>query len=272
MIKLQFTDYTTQEQFTFALVPVKKLVIQDIYQRTLSNTFTNKLLNSLDFGFVVPLLVVPVENGNYAVIDGQHRLAAFRKLHNVQADTALPAIILPRQYKNIPLMFNIEHGDSLKDKLEKVWSLYLDHVQQASSEKDLSRAVNFEFYLISLGFAYAEKGLKTPSLVESAVKKLDNEYLGERLEDGTWAALSMQEALSERRRHAARIVELENAILSIADKYHVTDYNAKKSILSTSINNLWGRKRKLDVSFDDGMDSIFSMLENTDWAFLEGFS
>lgn len=268
MLKMQYEEPALGETFIFALIPVTKLTVGK-YQREQSSTFVNKLLNSVTQGFITPLVVIEREDGMFEVIDGQHRLAALQKAFPGE-DKKVPAIVVPEAFRQFPLFYNIERGDSLKDKLSKVWSLYVDAVQQngEKTERFILPSVNYEPYLITLAFAFCERALKTPSLVESAVKKLDNNVLGVILDGGEFEPLVLKSALDERKAHADQVVQLERRVLEIAERYNVTDYNLKKAILSQAMQTLWGRKRKLDVDFYEGMEALFKELENSDWSWL----
>jgi hypothetical protein len=255
------------ETFIFAMVPREDLVISP-YQRDCSSTFVNKLLNSVGKGFIMPLVAVGAE-APYEVIDGQHRLAAFDKTLS-QENTCIPTIILPSAFRDYPLFYNIEKGDNIKDKAQKLYKIYVDKTQTESeqTERQLAASANYEPYLWTIAFAFCEAGLKSPSLVESVVKKLDNKEIVEVLEDGVHQPLPLSDAIEERRAHAQRAVDLERLISSISEMYGITDFNLKKSIISQTTQNLWGRKRKLDVDFYEGMDALTGAIDDTDWSWL----
>ncbi len=254
---LPYEEPVLGETFVFALIPREELYISP-YQRDLSSTFVNKLLNSVGKGFIMPVIAVESPSG-LEVIDGQHRLAALEKTLAHEHDF-IPTIILPSAFRDYPLFYNIEKGDNIKDKATKLWMLYKDKTaeQPELTERQLAACANYEPYLFTIAFAFCEAGLKSPSLVETVVKKLDNKEIVEILETGVHEPLALEESMEERRLHAARAVDLEAKINEIAETYGFTDFNLKKSIISTSTQTLWGRKRKLDVSFDEGMDASWN--------------
>lgn len=64
----------------FRLVPQGRLSIDHTYQRRLDEQWVNELAENWNALAMSPLLVSQREDGTIAVLDGQHRLAAIRKL------------------------------------------------------------------------------------------------------------------------------------------------------------------------------------------------
>lgn len=266
---LTYTEPILGVELTFSLIPRTELILSP-YQRDLSGPLVNKLLNSVGKGFILPIVVVQTPEG-YEIVDGQHRMAAVDKTLAKDSDL-IPCLIIPESYKDFPLFYNIEQSDNIKDKATKLWHLYKDKATlfPEQTERQLSACANYEPFLFTIAFAFCENGLKSPSLVESVIRKLDNKELDEFQDDGTFLALPLEDSIELRREHALRAKALEDKVNDIAQMYGFTDYNLKKSIISTSTRTLWGMKRNLGLEFNDGMDMLFTQIDESDWSWLSG--
>lgn len=247
---MRYKEPVRKQTFEFKLVPVNEL-IPGKFQRDLSTGLKNKLRSSVSHGFVIPVICVETPDG-LEVIDGQHRLAA---LDN--PDAKVPVIIVPKEFRERPLHLNIEKGDNIKDKCTKIYNLYIYYFQENPEleERELLPAARFEPSLFTLAFAYQEKGLKSPSLVETVIKKFDHVIDG-----------SLMYAIDLRRFRADKVVELENLVNDIAKEYGFNDFNLKKAVISKSSMALWGRQRNLGLEFEEGMDALMEKIELSDWS------
>ncbi len=117
-----FTEPMQGLELQFQLIPVSKLKVGE-FQRELSSGLVNKLLGSIFNGFLVPLLVVAVDD-YYEVIDGQHRIETCKKHRKDLSDFDLPCIVLPSKFKFLPLIYNIEKSDNIKDQALKTYNIY----------------------------------------------------------------------------------------------------------------------------------------------------
>lgn len=253
---LKFAEPMGGKTLEFALIPVSRLLPGE-YQRDLSTGLVNKLLKSTSVGFAIPLVVTPAGDGRYEVLDGQHRLATLQKIKE-GVDVSIPCVITPpSMFKEHPLLLNLEKGDNIKDKCTKVHAVYMKALTlfPEKEESDLLPATSFQPHLFTLAFSYAEKGLASPSLVETVVKKFDSTLSG---------ALSV--VVSERRERAQKVSDLEGLVDSIARQNNIRDFNLKKAIISKSSMSLWGRSRSTGDDFDTSMQMLMSAIEETDWS------
>jgi hypothetical protein len=257
-----FTEPMQGLELQFQLLPVSKLKVGE-FQRELSSGLVNKLLGSIFNGFLVPLLVVAVDD-YYEVIDGQHRIETCKKHRKDLSDFDLPCIVLPSKFKFLPLIYNIEKSDNIKDQSLKTYNVYKHYAENIpdSKEREFAASFNFMSYLCSIAFAYVEFGLSSPSLVESVAKKLDNKSF---LEDPFYLSIDI-------RRHRGDLLkQLENMVNAVCSQYGITDFNLKKSIISQSVADVWGAyKRKVDDEFDDGIIKLMARIEEKDWSWLAG--
>ena len=258
---MEYKDPIAKMSIRFELVPRDKLTLSP-YQRDRSDSLAKKLLDSVIHGFIIPVVAVE-RNGHLEVIDGQHRIAAVDKIR--PDGWIVPTLICPEKMINLPLLLNIEKADTLKDRCTKIYNFYIDQLEAgASTEGPIIEASLFQPYLITLGFAYKECGLSSPSLVESVTKLLD----GKLTQPGTEIPLPLEEAVEVRRRRASSVAQLERLVNEICQENSITDYNLKKAIISRSKEKLWGRKRSVDVSFEEGMASLTMTIMETDWSWL----
>jgi len=254
---MHFNEPVNQIGCQFDLITRSKIK-NSPYQRDLSGTLVNHLTGSLVEGFIIP--VVLVECGDiFEMVDGQHRLGAADK--NVQGDYLVPSVIVPRHFIERFLLFNIEKSDNIRDQATKVYNFYMDKLQSSSElpENTFATAFGYMSYLISIAFAYRENNLQSPSLIESPCKKLDNKsFLGEPL----LVAVDI-------RRHRAEVIKhLENTVQEICDNLHISDFNLKKAIVSKASQELWGRKRSIMETFDDGMTALIQEINSMDWSWM----
>ncbi len=234
-------------------------------QRRLRQTNLKRLQSSIEFtGFWSIPIVTESDNGLH-VIDGQHRIEALKaflkeKLGKEPESVKIPVLIVPSHFKNIPLHFNLEEKDDLKDKGQKIYLLYLDLLEE-NPDKDESEALSvatvFNPYIIPIGFAYQEFNLNSGSLIEPFAKK----FMG-----GLYKPLT--EAVEVRRLQAKSLKDLENLILETSDAYSIKDYLLKKAILTKAIGSIWGRKRYIEESWEEALEQIKIKIMETDWSFL----
>jgi len=258
---MDFVEPIRGVECAFELVERTQLIMSP-YQRDLAQTLVNKLIVSVDQGFIVPLLVVRAGE-KFAVIDGQHRLAAADKLMG-KDPFFVPCIVLPERFMNRPLYYNIEKSDNILDQATQVYNLYNTFLKEAPEtiERELAPACGFTSYLISIAFAYREFDISSPSLVEPPCKKLDaKSFLSDPLDT----------AIVVRRNRAMLIRDLENTINAAAAEYDVKDFQLKVTMVSQASQKLWGaRVRHVDESFEDGMAALIQTIDSNDWGWMRG--
>lgn len=258
---MTFVEPIRGVECTFDMI-IRTSLVPSPYQRDLGTPLVNKLLTSVDIGFIVPILVVP-NNGMYEVIDGQHRLAAADKLKS-REPYFVPCIILPERFKDRPLFFNIEKSDNIRDQATKIYNLY-NHFLETSPdtiESTLAASCGYMSYLISISFAYKEFDISSPSLVEPPCKKLDaKSFLGEPLST----------AVAIRRHRGMLLRDLEIAVNEVCSDNSIKDYNLKIAIISQSSQRIWGsRVRNVDSTFEDGILELTETIRNGNWSWMAG--
>ncbi|HIE57246.1 MAG TPA: DUF262 domain-containing protein [Anaerolineales bacterium] len=226
------------------------------FQRERSDALVRRLVSSLSKGFFVPVVVVEAD-GEYIVIDGQHRLRAADYL--LDGDYTVPVIRVPSGMGKLPLYMNIERSDSIKDKAYKIYRLYMQMMAahpEDWTEEHLLEATMHNPPLFTIAFAYCKSGVVSPSLVESLNNKLDTGWIRD--------SLCICADIRQHRGDLLRKVEI--AVGEVAETYGIRDSMTRRAMLSQVTMSLWGRKRNLSIEFDDGIAAVIDLLQSTDWS------
>ena len=246
----EFKDPVSGELITFQLTPATAFS-DSPFQRPLQKALVNRLHLSVGKGFLIPIIAVEGPEG-LEVVDGQHRLEAL--IDAMGSEVLVPTFVVPQWWKFDPLLLNTEKADNIRDKCEKIYSLYLYRVEDSGKESE-RRALGpvSPPHILSLAFSYKECGLLSPSLVETLAKKLDS---------------SLVEPLSEaqiiRRSRAASLKEVETEVETL----QIRDFNLRKAVISQTTMKLWGRQRILNVPFEEGMEAVLQVIRESDWSHL----
>lgn len=261
MERVKYIDPIQGKEMAFAVVKRSQLVPSP-YQRPISTGHVSKLSISMIGGFTIPVIVVEIQSDVFAYVDGQHRIAAADK-SSKEEDYEVPVIIVPAEFINLPLTFNIEKGDNIRDICEKVYAFYTDAVTEfpESTEQDFASTFSYETYAIPLAFAYKENNINSPSLVQPPVKKLEGK---------NWCKLPFPESIEYRRSQGEIVSELEDTVLITAESYDISDFQLKRAMISQASRELWGGKRKVDADFSDGIRSLIDTIKTKDWSWMYG--
>jgi len=261
---MQFVDPITGDHYEFKHIPITQLFPGE-YQRELSTGLVGKLAKSMIHGFFTPLMVIEKHIDDvlvYEIIDGQHRYGAIMKMASGTA-IEVPCIVMPSKFKELPLIFNIEKSDNIKDICAKLYHYYINMVENFGAEVTEQAMQNATLglpYYITLSIAYKEFGIKSPSLVESIAKKLDTAYF----------AAAVGDAYGYRQTMAQSIVTLERAVEAACEKFHIKDANLKKSIVSKTATDLGWSRITPDCNFLEGIDLMIAKIESSNWGWMAG--
>lgn len=244
---MKFYDPLKNKELEFQILPIDKLKVIS-HQRKPSNYHVNHLILSMErLGFIVPPIVVknPQKDEEYLILDGQHRFLAAQKLGIKE----LPVIIVPQEYMNLMMNFNIEKELNIREKAYVALQLYREILSEKPEilEEDplLSDSIEKAYY-VTLGLAYEKADKLAGSAFESILKKCD-----------FFLDIPLQNAMSVREKRAERILRINEELREIAGKlkemgkWHPYVYN---QILSWA--NPYKRKR-LPVDFED----LFTQIE-----------
>jgi len=234
------------------MVPIDKLEVIEI-QRKPSQYHIRRLAESMrKVGFVAPLIVIRKEGKEkLIIIDGQHRFLAARNMGIEQ----LPCIIVPDKFANELMEFNIEKTMTLREKCYVALNVYRIFLKEKPNinEDDTEVLDAIEFpYFVTMGIAYEEKQKFFGSAYESIVKRLD-----------WFFNMPISEAYEKRKERAKTLMELDDLARKAVEKVQELGINHPflyKEIVSFC--NPIGRRRKIEESFDEVMQTLKANLEN----------
>jgi len=244
-----FKDPYHHQDLQFKIIPIENLTVVP-HQRKPSPYHVKHLVNSIErIGFIVPVIVVPREDGMYMIIDGQHRLLAAKEL----GIRELPAIVVPERLAQLMMNFNIEKELNIREKSYVAIAIYRQYLetnpQMIESDPEIADSIEQAYY-VTLGIAYEKAEKLSGSSFETILKKCDF-FLDEPLE----TALKTREARSEKVIQANTLVRDIAQKLKEMDKWHPYVY---QQIISWA--NPYKRKR-LPTEFDDLFNTLIENLE-----------
>jgi len=182
-----------------AALPIDK-VEPTPFQRDLSEAHAAKLadvIGKLD-RFLDPVIVVRNDEGAYWTPNGRHRLEAMRAV----GARAIVALVVPEpEVAYHILALNIEKAHALRERALEVVRMYRELVKFS---KDAETAYELEFEepaLVTLGFAYEQRGRLAGGAYHPALRKVDG-----------WVAEPLGDAVAERERRAKAVLELDDAV------------------------------------------------------------
>lgn len=182
-----------------ASLPIDK-VAPTPFQRDASPAHVKKLVHAIGKTkrFLDPIVVMREEDGRWLTPNGNHRLVAMREL----GARSIVALIVPdRRVAYQILALNVEKAHNLRERATEVRRMLVDLAGWApGSEADYELELE-EPSLVTLGFAYEERGRLAGGAYASVLRKVDG-WVGGRLAD----------AVEERRRRAALVAALDDAV------------------------------------------------------------
>jgi len=176
------------------------------YQRDLSEPHVKRLANAMERvdRYLDPMIAVR-HDGKYWTPNGNHRLGASRLL----GAKAVIALVLPEEdiaYQILAL--NTEKAHNLKERSLEVIRMYRGLVGAKSGSKEPEFAPLFEEpAFITLGAAYEKRPRYSGGAYHPIVKRLE-EFLD----------LPLEEALPIREERAAKLLELDDAVVEIVTR------------------------------------------------------
>jgi ParB family transcriptional regulator, chromosome partitioning protein len=182
----------------FVALPTDK-VERTPFQRDVSDPHVRKLTVAMDKTrrYLDPIVVIR-EGERYLTPNGGHRLTAVQELG---ARSILALLVPEREVAYQILALNIEKAHNLREKALEVVRMYRDLAGSLDPE-ETEMALEFEEpALVTLGFAYEERGRLSGGAYAPILRKVDA-FLPEKL----------SRALEERERRARLVLELDDAV------------------------------------------------------------
>jgi ParB family transcriptional regulator, chromosome partitioning protein len=182
----------------FVALPTDK-VERTPFQRDVSDPHVRKLTVAMDKTrrYLDPIVVIR-EGERYLTPNGGHRLTAVQELG---ARSILALLVPEREVAYQILALNIEKAHNLREKALEVVRMYRDLAGSLDPD-ETEMALEFEEpALVTLGFAYEERGRLSGGAYAPILRKVDA-FLPEKV----------SRALEERERRARLLLELDDAV------------------------------------------------------------
>jgi ParB family transcriptional regulator, chromosome partitioning protein len=228
----------------FAALPVEK-VEPTSYQRDVSDAHVLKLTRAMDKTrrYLDPIIAVREPDG-FRTPNGGHRLTALKEL----GAKAILALIVPeREVAYQILALNIEKAHNLREKSLEVMRMYRDLARLDGSRKESEFALEFEEpSLVTLGFAYEQKGRFSGGAYAPALKKVDQYF-----------EQPLSQALAVREARAVKVLALDEAVGEAVEKLKARGLTSPylKAFVVARINPLRFIKGA-PPSFDELMETM----------------
>jgi ParB family chromosome partitioning protein len=214
------------------------------FQRDVSDAHVRKLTRAMDKTkrFLDPLIAVAAD-GKYWTPNGNHRLTALKEL----GAKSIVALLVPEPEVAYQILaLNIEKAHSLRERAQEVVRMYRE-LANVAPQKEHEYELEFEEpALVTLGFAYEERGRLAGGAYHPVLKKVDG-----------WLSSKLDDALEERQRRAKVVLELDDAVneavQKLKDKGLTSPY--LKSFVVSRINPLRFIKGDLPT-FDDLFETM----------------
>jgi ParB family transcriptional regulator, chromosome partitioning protein len=189
-----------------AALPISE-VVPTPFQRDISDAHVRRLTHALDKTkrFLDPIIAVreKTADGAYWTPNGYHRLTAMKELG---AKSILALLVPERAVAFQILALNIEKAHNLREKAISVRRMYVDLAAQTKSSEE-EMALEFEEpALVTLGFAYENRGRLSGGVYHSILRKVDG-----------WIKGPMADAIEERRARATLLLEFDEAVTAVVD-------------------------------------------------------
>src|SRR5947208_12069499 len=193
------------DSLLFAALPVDK-VEPTVFQRDVSDAHVLKLTRAMDKTrrYLDPIIAVR-EEGGFRTPNGGHRLTALKELG---AKTILALVVPEREVAYQILALNIEKAHNLREKALEVVRMYRDLARLDGGRKESEYALEFEDpSLVTLGFAYEQRGRFSGGAYAPALKKVD-----------AYFDAALRETLPQREERARKLLELDEAVTQAVEK------------------------------------------------------
>ncbi|MBM4187060.1 MAG: chromosome partitioning protein ParB [Gemmatimonadetes bacterium] len=180
-------------------LPIDK-VAPTPYQRDLSETHVARLADAIErLGrFVDPIVAVRTDHGGYWTPNGNHRLAAMRKL----GAKAVVALVMPdRQIAHRILVLNTEKAHNVRERAMEVIRL-AEALVDLDDRPERDYETEFEEpSLLTLGLCYQRNGRFSGGAYHPILKRTEQ-----------FSTATLSKALQRRRNRADRLIALDTLV------------------------------------------------------------
>ncbi len=182
----------------FVALPLDR-VAPTPFQRDVSDAHVRRLTRAMDKTkrFLDPIIVIAAD-GKYWTPNGNHRLTALREL----GARSIVALLVPEPKVAYQILaLNIEKAHALRERALEVARMYRE-LAGLSRESEAAFELEFEDpALVTLGFAYQERGRLAGGAYHPILRKLDG-----------WIAEPLAAAMAERERRAKVVLAFDDAV------------------------------------------------------------
>jgi ParB family chromosome partitioning protein len=228
----------------FVALPVEK-VERTPFQRDVSDPHVRRLTLAMDKTrrYLDPIIATREADGRYLTPNGGHRLTALKELG---ARAVLALLVPEREVAYQILALNIEKAHNLREKALEVGRMYLDLAGSLDPQETEMELQFEEAALVTLGFAYQERGRLSGSLYAPILRKVDG-LLGQ----------ACSKALAERQRRAALVVAFDDAVTGAVARLKEKGFDSPylKAFVVGRVNPL-----RFVKGTPPGMDELFATM------------
>jgi ParB family chromosome partitioning protein len=249
-----YRDPLGSEWQLFAALPIAH-VEPTPYQRDLSDTHVARLSDAIDrLGrFMDPVVAVRTEDGKYWTPNGNHRLAAMRKLG---AQTIIAIVVPELEVAHRILVLNTEKAHNVRER-----ALEVIRLAAALSELDdrAEKSYETEFEepsLLTLGCCYLKNGRFSGGAYHPVLKRVE-----------TFLTVKLSSALAVRRDRADKLLELDAAVVEAMKGLKARGFESPylRPFVLARINPLrFTLKRGQKADFDETIGKMLASAQKFD--------
>ncbi|MGA2613912.1 MAG: ParB N-terminal domain-containing protein [Spirochaetia bacterium] len=223
------------------------------FQRDLSDTHVKRLGDVVGrMGrFLDPIIAVRTAEGIFWTPNGNHRLAAMRKL----GARSILAVVVPDLFVAYQILaMNTEKGHNLREKALEVMRMARSLAGiDSRAEKDYALEFEEPDYL-TLGLAYEKRGRLSAGAYHPVLRRVE-----------AFLDLPLPEALRTRTQRAQKLIDLDdkvaNAVAALRERGFTSPY--LKAFVVARLNPLRFR-RGATMEADEALDAMFKAAERFD--------
>lgn len=226
-----------------AALPVEK-VAPTPFQRDVSEPHVDRLIGAMKrTGLYLDPIICVKEADEYWTPNGGHRLAALQRLG---AKSVLALVVVDRQVMFKILAMNTEKAHALKERALEVIRMVRELAKLPGKETDYIDVLEEPSY-VTLGLCYEQNGRFAGSAYQPILKRTD-----------TFLELPLENALLERQRRAARVLELEKEVSNVMKGLRAKGFDSPylRAFVVARINPLRFRKGDKTPEFDSTFDKL----------------
>ncbi len=215
------------------------------FQRDVSDGHVRRLTIAMDKTrrYLDPIIATREADGRYLTPNGGHRLTALKELG---ARAVLALLVPEREVAYQILALNIEKAHNLREKALEVARMYHD-LAGSLDPRETEMELQFEeAALVTLGFAYEERGRLSGSAYAPILRKVDG-----------LLAQPLSKATEERRRRAGLVLAFDEAVSGAVARLKAKGFDSPylKAFVVARVNQLRFMKGE-----PPSMDELFATM------------